>query len=94
MKEIAEFVKSLKNGPENFVLTNEGDIDRILWIEITQLDDRQFKLSQTFLNDRIVSFLGIDKNKMDTNTKSTPVSKPLLHKVLEGKSHKETQTRC
>ena len=28
---------------------------------------------------------------MNTNTKSTPGSKPLLHKALEGKPHEETQ---
>jgi hypothetical protein len=92
MKEIDKFVESLKNGPENFVLTDEGDIDKFLGIEITQLDDQRFKLCQPFLIDRIVSFLGIDKNEfdIDTNTKSTPVGKPLLHKDLEGKPRKET----
>ena len=34
MKEINKFVESMKNGHENFVLTNEGDIDKILQIEI------------------------------------------------------------
>ena len=58
MKEIDKFVESLKNSPENFVLTDEGDIDKFLGIEITQLDDRRFKLSQPFLINRIVSFLG------------------------------------
>jgi len=90
MEEIDEFIESLKNGPENLLLTDEGDIDKFLRIEITQLNNRQFKLSQMFLNDRIVSFLRINKNKMDTNTKSTPVSKPLLHKHVEGKPHEET----
>ena len=57
MKEVDDFIKTLKNGPENFVLTKEGDIDKILGIEIIQLKDLQFKLFQTFLNNRIVSFL-------------------------------------
>ena len=90
MKEVDDLIESLKNGTENFVLTNEGDIDKILEIEITQLDNRHFKLSQTFLNNIIVSFLRINRKKMDTNTKSMPVSKPLLHKDLEDKPLKET----
>ena len=92
MTEIDKFVESLKNGPEDFVLTDEGDIDKFLGIEITQLDDRRFKLAQPFLIDRIIAFLEIDANdfEMDTNTKSTPVGKPLLHKDLEGKPRKAT----
>ena len=63
MKEVDDFVKTLKNGPENFVLTDEGDIDKILGIEIIQLNDLQFKLSQMFLYNRIASFLRINKHK-------------------------------
>ena len=56
MKEVNAFVKTLQNGPENFVLTDEGDVEEILGIEIIQLNDPQFKLSQPFLNNRIVPF--------------------------------------
>ena len=82
MKEIDGFVASMKYGSENFVLTDEGDINKFLGIEITQLNEKTFKISQPFLIDRIISFLNIDTNNysMDTNVKSTPVGKPLLHK--------------
>ena len=56
MKEVNDFVKTLQNGPENFVLTDEGDVEEILGIEIIQLNDPQFTLSQPFLNNRIIPF--------------------------------------
>ena len=92
MTKIDSFVQSMKDGPENFVLTDEGDIDKFLGIEITHLDDNRFRISQPHLIDRIVSFLEIDVNEygMETNTKSTPVGKPLLHKDVSGKPRKAT----
>ena len=93
MKNIDAFVKSMKEGSENFILTDEGDIDKFLGIEITQLEDgKRFKIAQPHLINRIISFLNIDTNDygMDTNSKSTPVGKPLLHKDLSGKQRKET----
>ena len=61
-------------------------------IEITQLDDKIFNISQPFLIDRIKYFLNIYTNDygMDTNAKSKPVGKPLLSKDLSGKPHKES----
>ena len=90
MDRIDSSVKSMKTGKENFVLKDEGDINKFLGIEITQLDDNRFKVSQPFLIDRIVSFFNIDTNdyEMETNTKPTPVGKPLLHKDLAGKPRK------
>ena len=94
MTDIDYFVTSMKYGSENFVLTDEGDINKFLGIEITQLDDKRFKISQPFLIDRILSFLNIDTNEygMDTNAKSTPVGKPLLHKDLSGNRAKKHGT--
>ena len=51
MENINRFVDSKKNGNENFVLTDEGDINKFLGIEITQLDDKIFKISQQYLTD-------------------------------------------
>ena len=80
MKYIDYFVASMKYGSENFVLTDEGDINKFLGIEITQIDKEGFKISQPFPIDRIISFLNIDTNDfvMKTNAKSTSVGKPLL----------------
>ena len=44
--DINSFVKSMKDGAENFILTDEGDIDKFLGIEITQLDNTRFKICQ------------------------------------------------
>ena len=92
MENINRFVGSMKNGDKNFLSTNKGDIDKFLGIEITQLDDKIFKISQPYLTERIIYFLKIDANdhNVETNAKSTPVGKPLLHKYLSGKPRKET----
>ena len=78
-------------GPKNFMLTNEGDIDKFLGIEINNLDEKIFKNSQPFLIHRIISFLNMDTNDfgLGTISKLTPVGKPLLHKELSGKPRKE-----
>ena len=92
IKDIDGFAESMKSGSENFVLTNEGDINKLLGIEITQLDDKIFNISQPFLIDRITSYLNIDTYEygMDTNAKSAPLEKPLLSKDLSGKPRKDT----
>ena len=89
---INRFVDSMKNRDKKFVLTDEGDINKFLGIEITQLDDKKFKISEPYLTDQIISFLKIDTidHKVETNEKSTPVGKPLLHKDLSGNTRKET----
>ena len=78
-------------GPEKFTLTDEGEIDKFLGIEITHLDDKRFKTSQPFLIDIIVAYLNIDSNEygIGTNSQSTPVGKPLMHKDLSRKPRKE-----
>ena len=35
LKEIDEFIKSLQGGSEEFILTDEGDIDKFLGVENT-----------------------------------------------------------
>ena len=91
MIDIDGFSKSMKNGCENFLLTDKGEINKFLDIEITQLDENIFKISQPFIIGIIISFLKVDTNSygMYTNTKSTPVGKPLLQKDLSGKPRKE-----
>ena len=65
MTDIDAFVKSMQNGPENFILTDEGDIDKFLGIDIKQLAPNKFELTQPFLIDRIVSLLGLENNEFD-----------------------------
>ena len=93
MKDIDGFVKSNRSGSENFVLANEGDINKFLGIEVSQLDDNIFNISQPFLIEIITSYININTNDygMDTNAKFTPIGKPLLSKDLSGKLRKESR---
>ena len=94
MQNIDAFVKSMEVGPKTFMLIDEADIDKFLGIKINHLDEKIFKISQTFLIDRIISFLNIDTNDfgLGTNSKSTPVGKTLLKKDLSGKTRKKIGT--
>jgi hypothetical protein len=91
MKDINNFVKSMKDGPKEYVLTDEGDINKFLGIEIKEIARNKFELSQSFLIEQIVNLLGLGQNKFDaqTKTKTNPVGKPLLNKDLEVKPHKK-----
>ncbi len=75
-------IQSLHEGDKNFVLQDEGLIDKYLGVDIKQLDSLKFELTQPFLIERVTKFLGIDNRK--TNEKLTPVGKPLLNKDLDG----------
>ena len=86
MFRIDELIKSLHRGHENFVLQDEGSIDKYLGVNIKQLDDSLFELSQPFLIERITSFLGFADGK--TNERLTPVGKPLLNKDTLGTPRK------
>ena len=90
MKDIDAFIKSMQEGPENFILTDEGDIDKFLGIEIKKLAPNKFELVQPFLIDRIVTLLGLENNEFESssNSRSTPVARPVLSKDLEGKPRK------
>ena len=70
MVDINDFVQSMKNGPDKFVLTDEGEIKKLLGIEINHIDEKSLKLSQPLLNYMILYLLNIDTNGygMDTNT--------------------------
>ena len=81
----------MKDGPKGYVLTDEGDLNKFLGIEIKEITMNEFELSQPFLIERIVNLLGLGQNEFDvhTNTKITPIGKPLLNKNLEGKLRKK-----
>ena len=81
MKDIDSFIRSMQDGPENFILNDEGDVNMLLWIEITIYEDSSFELSQLFLIERLLSVLSLSNNEFETNPNisSTPVAKGLLH---------------
>ena len=81
----------MKYGPENSVLTNEGDMDKFIGIEITQLDEKIFKISQHYLINKNISFLGTNNN--DYGTKKMLSQRQLaifFHKYLSGNPRKES----
>jgi hypothetical protein len=79
---IEQLITSLHDGMENFILQDEGSIDKYLGVNILQLDDSSFHLTQPFLIKHISALLGIDNGR--TNERDTPVGKPLLNKDLNG----------
>ena len=80
MNRIDALLQSLHGGDENFVLQDEGSIDKYLGVNISQINKDLLELTQPFLIKRINSFLGIANGK--TKEKLTPVGKPLLNKDL------------
>ena len=77
MKNIEVFVKLVKDKSKTFVLTDKGDMNKFLGIEIKELNKKLFKISQPFLIKRISSFLQPDQNSytIQANSKVTPVGK-------------------
>jgi hypothetical protein len=90
MKSIDAFICSMQHGKENFILTDEGNINKFLGIEIVQHDPNTFELVQPFLINQILHFLGLCHNefKTDANYCSIPVAHGLLHCNLAGKPQK------
>jgi hypothetical protein len=87
IKDINTFVESMKDDPEGYVLTDEGDKNKFLGIEIKEITKNKFEVSQPFLIEQIVNLLGLGQNEFDIHTKIkiTPVGKPLFNKDLKGK---------
>lgn len=73
MQTIDELITSLEKGKdkEKFILTDEGDIDKFLGIEIQHFENGSFEISQPHLINRILQVLQLDKNnEWSTATKS------------------------
>jgi hypothetical protein len=92
MVRIQQLITSLHDGTENFILQDKGSIDKSLGVNIEQLNNSSFHLTQPFLIERISAFLGIDNSCR--NEQDTPVGKPLLNKDLNGVPCKYTWEYC
>jgi len=68
MKDINTFVKSMKDGPKGYILTDEGEINKFLGIEIKEITRNKFE--KPFLIKQIVNLLGLGQNKFDVQTKT------------------------
>ena len=91
MKAIDAFVASMQNGPEKFKLTDEGNIDKFLGIEIKNYPNGEFELSQTYLIDRIVRYLELDGSGSTphANARFSPAAEKILNKDTSGKPRKQ-----
>eukprot|EP00984_Skeletonema_dohrnii_P038098 scaffold40932_cov255-Skeletonema_dohrnii-CCMP3373.AAC.1 len=65
VKEIDEFIKSLQGGKEDFILTDEGNIDKFLGVEIVDRGRGEFEMKQPHLIDRILQSLGLKDNEFE-----------------------------
>eukprot|EP00957_Ditylum_brightwellii_P115115 8779500-Ditylum_brightwellii.AAC.1 len=96
MKDIDAFVYSMKHGPKNFVLTDEGDINKFLGIEITDRCGVKFEMLQPHLINRILRVLGLESHGFETtaNYRLTPAASQILNKDLNGEPHKKPWNYC
>ena len=83
LKVVTQIVDTLK---EDFDVEleediNKGDVSRYLGMIIDRNKDQSFEIRQPFLIDRILALLELDDN---VKSRPTPVTKPLLHKDLDG----------
>jgi hypothetical protein len=78
---IDRLISSMQSGPKIFKLTDKGGMNKFLGVKITRLNNNSFELSQPFLINQVLNFLGLCSNefKMDANSTSTLVAKGLLH---------------
>lgn len=90
-EEIKKFIHSMQNGPEKFILTDEGDIDKFLGVEIVDRGNGEFEMKQPHLANRIVTALGLKDNSFDchVNGAKTPALTSLLNRDLDGKPRKK-----
>ena len=90
MQTIDELITSLEKGKKKFILTDEGDIDKFLGIEIQHFENGSFEISQPHLINRILQVLQLDKkNEWSTATKSRELpGTSILSKEPKGKPRK------
>ena len=79
---INRFIKSMQDGQEHVMLTDKGDLARLLRVEIEYKEDRSIEMIQSHLILRILDLCGIYSDKV--NGRDTLVGKSLLHKDLKG----------
>ena len=63
MHIVDSVIDSLRMGNEDFKLTDEGSIDKYLGVKIDDINKNSFEMSQPFLIQRIIEFLGLQENK-------------------------------
>ena len=83
---IDDFISSLQNRKEKYILTDEGEIDKYLGVDIIK-SANLVTMKQPYLIERCLTEMGITD---DVNIKKVPASTPLLHKDKEGSPRQHT----
>ena len=78
---LEDIVHNLKK--KEYILTNEGAISKYLGVNVKKHCDGSFELVQPFQIQKIIDLLSLEGDSKH-NSKPTPVTKPLLHKDVEG----------
>ena len=86
-KIIDEFIKSMQQGNEGFILTDDGDLARFLGVEMEYREYGSIEMSQKHLIKRILETCEIDASEI--NGREKPAGKPLLYKDLSGEERKQ-----
>ena len=87
-KLVYMFVNTLKYGPERFVFTDEGSLDKYLGVEIERLPHNTgLTMTQSFLIKGILEAANVDLRM--TNSRPTPAVGPLLSRDKDGPDKKE-----
>ena len=82
---ITDVVQSLHNCPENFVFTEERSLKSYLGVCISKLPGgKGFEMSQPFLVDRTIKFIGFDLATTNGAKDNVPAGYPLLNKDMGG----------
>jgi hypothetical protein len=93
-KSIDDLIESLEKGKEKFLLTDEGDIDKFLGIELKHNKDGSFEMTQPHLTERIIKLLGLEREnnkwKSSANSRATPSEQIILHRDSEGAERNAT----
>ena len=77
---IDNFIESLQSSKEQIILTDEGEIDKYIEVDIVRAKN-SITMKQPYLIERWLQEMGITE-KM--NIKKVPATKPLLYKDKEG----------
>ena len=84
-QNIEDLVISLKTGPENFLLTDKGDIEHDIGVEIRPLKGDTFELCQPHLIKKVLDFLDLPDS---IKGHSRPANKKLFSRDENGRSRK------
>ena len=82
MAIVDSVIYSMRDGDEDFELTDEDSIEKYIGVLIEDIIDNSSEMSKPFLVQCIIASLSLDENK--TRVHNTPVRKPHLNRDLDG----------